>query len=192
MKINLRKASEISKTLKFEVLAKLHANVNAYANLHFTALNPDVTAIHAARTVDFDDSLNKVIVATEVLYHLRDLINEAKQASGINTLLCKMEALTSQIGFLSRFEVPTGYNVEDKLLLITKQFEQNTLNPDSRSYGATASISLKLSESEILHLEDIKKQLKSIKNEQLLELNIKTEIELPEELVEVLTALDLL
>lgn len=193
MKINLRKASEISKVLKFEVLAKLHANANAFSNLNVSALNSDIRAIHAERTEGFNDSLNKVIVVTEALYQLRDLVNEAKQRVGINSLLCQMESLTSQIGFLTRFEQPVGASsVEDKLSIIEQQFTQNRLNPESRSYGSNAQIKVLLSEDDAQYLTDIKKQLKSIKNDQLLTLNIKTEVELTSELVEVLTALDLL
>lgn len=192
MKINLRKAASIVKTLQYTTLSTLHANVNLYANLQLNALNADNDAKYQTRKTDFEVSIEKVIVATQVLYVLRQLVNAAKEASGINNCLCQVESLQSQIGFLERFVPKIDESSDVKFEGIKTQFAAHLANPESRAYSGSTSLRLELSETNQQYVSTLKKELKKVKDETLLQLNLQTTIELSEELVVVLTGLDLL
>jgi flagellar motor switch/type III secretory pathway protein FliN len=170
----------------------LHQNANQFSNLALSTLNTDIRSIYKERKIEFEDSLARIGSATGVLFLLRSLIGEAKQTSGINALLCQMEMYNSAIGFYSRFDASITSDEESELSLIETQFARHDANPESRSYSATAQLRLKLTNELALDLAQMKKELKKIKNEQLLELNIKTVIELDDETVDILTKLELI
>ena len=130
---------------------------------------------------------------TMALYNIRALVGTANSASGIDTALAKAAFIDKRIGQLEELAKATEITALDvikgKLDKIRNDKSESTR---SRIYGYSDSVTtgvlsleqIAQAKTEILSL---KKQKQKI-NDEVLELNIKTEIPLTEDVVAVLQA----
>ncbi len=190
MNITLRKANAVQnsineaiKTIKVE----LNVELNEFQNVE------DTIAKANNALVENDGRRQKLTMA---LYNIRALVGTANTASGIDTALAKAAFIDKRIGQLEQL---ANANEITALDVIKGKLEKiKTLKDEARSriygYGDTVTTSVLAKEqinqakAEILNLKKQKQKL----NDEILELNIKTEIPLADDVVATLQAEGLL
>lgn len=190
MNITLRKANAIQtsindavKTIKVD----LNVEINEFQNVE------EVLAKANNSLIENDGRRQKLTMA---LYNIRALVGTANTASGIDTALAKAAFIDKRIGQLEQL---ANANEITALDVIKGKLEKiKTLKDEARSriygYGDTVTTSvlskeqIKQAKAEILNLKKQKQKL----NDEILELNIKTEIPLADDVVATLQAEGLL
>lgn len=186
MKITLRKAAALQTALQelIRVIAfKTTVSISEFAK---------PGEVIQQGQADFEEALNRKLEATRVLYHIRSLVCSANAASGIDQLLTSVAQSQAVIGLLESFQNQT---VEPMLEAseINGRLEKIRNRPaDSRSalYGVTDTVTTSvLAQSRLSSLRqqlmDEKKKKQGLQD-QILELNIRTTVELDETAVEFL------
>ena len=186
MNITLRKASALQnsindavKTIKVE----LTVEINEFQDVE------DALAKANADMINNDSRRQKLTMA---LYNIRALVGTANAASGINTALAKAAFIDKRIGQMEEMARATEMTA---LEVITGKLEKvrNDKGETSRrsaiyGYSDTVTTSV-LSKEQIAQAKaevlNLKKQKQKI-NDEVLELNIKTEVPLADETVAVL------
>jgi hypothetical protein len=187
MNITLRKANavqhSITEAIK-NIKIDLTVEINEFQNVE------DVITKANSTLVENDSRRQKLTMA---LYNIRALVGTANTASGIDTALAKAAFIDKRIGQLEELAKATEITALDvikgKLDKIRNDKSESTR---SRIYGYSDSVTtgvlgleqIAQAKTEILSL---KKQKQKI-NDEVLELNIKTEIPLTEDVVAVLQA----
>ncbi len=184
MNITLRKANAVQnsindaiKHIKFETTIEL--NEFQDPNLVLTDANNKLFAADARR--------QKLLLA---LYNIRGLVGTANAASGIDVNLAKAAFIDKRI---AQLEEIAGLKPHTDIGVIQGKLEKiKNLKDEARSriygYGDTVSTTVVSQEqidqakAEILNLKKQKQKL----NDEILELNIKTEIPLTEDTVKLL------
>jgi hypothetical protein len=191
MNITLRKANAVQnsindtiKGIKVDFTVELNEFQDVEAAI--TKANSDLVANDGRR--------QKLTMA---LYNIRALVGTANAASGINTALAKAAFIDKRIGQLEELakatEITSLEVIKGKLEKI-KNDKGETSHRSIYGYGDTVSTSVLSKEqiaqakAEVLNLKKQKQQL----NDEVLELNIKTEIPLSEDVVASLQAEGLL
>lgn len=188
MNITLRKANtlqnSIQDTLK-GIKIELTVNLNEFQNVEDALTKANTTLI------ENDGRRQKLTMA---LYNIRALIGTANAASGINTSLAKAAFIDKRIGQLE--ELAKADAITDLDVIKGKLKKLSETEAKSRIYGygdtvATGVLSkeqIAQAKAEILSLKKQKQKL----NDEILEINIKTEIPLSEDTVATLQAENLL
>ena len=190
MNITLRKANALQNSIQDvikNIKVDLTVEINEFQNVE------DVLAKANAAMVENDNRRQRLTMA---LYNIRALIGTANAASGISTTLAKAAFIDKRIVQLDELakaaEITALDVVKGKLDKI-----KNDKGESRRSlygYNDTVSTSVVTKEqidqakSEVLNLKKQKQKL----NDEILELNIKTEIPLSDETVATLQAEKLL
>ncbi len=186
MNITLRKANAIQnsindavKNIKFDTTVEL--NEFQDPGVELTKANEALFAADARR--------QKLTMA---LYNIRALVGTANAASGIDTALAKAAFIDKRIGQLEQLSDLKPFT--DLEVIKGKLEKIKSLKDEARSriygYGDTVSTTVVSKEQidqakgEILSLKKSKQKL----NDEILELNIKTEIPLSEDVVKTLQA----
>ena len=127
------------------------------------------------------------------LYNIRGLVGQANATSGVDTKLATAAFLDKRLAQLAEL---AGAEVITDLAVITGKLEKIKNSKDesarSRIYGYSDTVSTSVVSAE--QLASIKNEIKNLKkqkqkvNDEILELNIKTEIPLSEEVIGTLTA----
>jgi hypothetical protein len=134
---------------------------------------------------------------TMALYNIRALVGTANAASGIDTALAKAAFIDKRIGQLEQLangtEITSLEVIKGKLEKIKNDKGDNTRRSlygysDTVSTGILSKEQIAQAKTEILNLKKQKQKL----NDEILELNIKTEIPLGDDTVATLTAEGLL
>ena len=134
---------------------------------------------------------------TMALYNIRALVGTANAASGIDTALAKAAFIDKRIGQLEQLaggtEITSLEVIKGKLEKIKNDKGENTRRSiygysDTVSTGILSKEQIAQAKTEILNLKKQKQKL----NDEILELNIKTEIPLGDDTVATLTAEGLL
>lgn len=186
MNITLRKANVVQNSIS-DVIKNIKVEFNVELN---EFQNVEEVISKSRETLVANDRRREKLTVT--LYNIRALIGAANANSGINTALAKAAFVDKRISQLEQFS-NAAEMVE--LSVITGKLEKiRSLKDEARSrvfgYGDTVSTGVLTknqideAKSEILNL---KKQKQKI-NDEILELNIKTEIPLSEEVVKTLQA----
>lgn len=190
MNITLRKANavqnSINETVK-SIKVDLTVEINEFQNVEevITKANNDL--------VTNDGRRQKLTMA---LYNIRALVGTANAASGIDTALAKAAFIDKRIGQLEQL---AGSGEITELEVIKGKIEKikNDKGDNRRSiYGFNDTVSTSVlskeqiaqAKAEILNLKKQKQKL----NDEILELNIKTEIPLADDTVATLQAEGLL
>lgn len=190
MNITLRKANAIQnsindavKNIKFETTVEL--NEFQDPGVELTKANEELFAADSRR--------QKLTMA---LYNIRALVGTANAASGIDTALAKAAFIDKRIAQLEQLATLKPYT--DLEVIKGKLEKIKSLKDEARSriygYGDTVSTTVVSKEqidqakAEILNLKKQKQKL----NDEVLELNIKTEIPLADDTTAVLQAEGLL
>jgi len=187
MNITLRKANAVQHSIT-EAIKNIKIDLTVEIN-EFQSVEDVITKANST-LVENDSRRQKLTMA---LYNIRALVGTANTASGIDTALAKAAFIDKRIGQLEELAKATEITALDvikgKLDKIRNDKSESTR---SRIYGYSDSVTtgvlgleqIAQAKTEILSL---KKQKQKI-NDEVLELNIKTEIPLTEDVVAVLQA----
>lgn len=191
MNITLRKASAIQnsindavKSIKVELTVELNEFVNVETAL--AKANSDMVANDGRRQR-----------LTMALYNIRALVGTANAQSGIDTNLAKAAFIDKRIGQLEELAKATEITDLDVIKGKLDKIKNDKGETSRRSiYGYSDTVSTSViskaqidqAKAEILNLKKQKQKL----NDEILELNIKTEIPLSDEVVASLQAEGLL
>jgi len=182
MNITLRKANALQHSIQEAIKntkVDLTVEINEFQNVE------EVLAKANNELVENDSRRQKLTMA---LYNIRALIGTANAASGINTSLAKAAFIDKRIGQLEELakatEITSLEVIKGKLDKIRNDKSETAR---SRIYGYSDSISTSIlskeqiaqSKAEVLNLKKQKQKL----NDEVLELNIKTEIPLSDDTV---------
>jgi hypothetical protein len=184
MQINLRKANALQLQLAnyiSEISLDTRVEISAYVS-HTDVIN--------AKRAEFSANLDKVTLLRNILYTLRKNISCKNTSCGIDAVLTDIAFIQKQIETYNDFMI-NDILPEDSI--ISGKLEKLRKIPEDSSYSLRNSDSIFVS---ILTKEDadmIKKHISSLKKEKqvlsdkLLELNIKNEITISDDDVNVLT-----
>jgi hypothetical protein len=190
MNITLRKANAVQNSINDAVKnikVELNVELNEFQNIEEAISKANHTLI------ENDGRRQKLTMA---LYNIRALVGTANAASGIDTALAKAAFIDKRIGQLEELAKATEMT---SLEVIKGKIEKikNDKGENRRSlygYNDTVSTSVLSAEqiaqakAEVLNLKKQKQKL----NDEILELNIKTEIPLADDTVALLQAEGLL
>jgi hypothetical protein len=186
MKINLRKANNVQNTVQgyahsFEIK-------NSISITQFE--NADQILTESLATAMAKDTLRDQL--TQAVYTIRDLIGQANAASGVDGALTRAAYLDKRIAQLEQF-IGSGERVKQEVLN-GKLDKLRTRKDDGESrrslYGYEDSVNTSVFDIATLNsykdqIKDLKKE-KQVLNDKILELNVRTEIELPQDVVDLL------
>ena len=187
MNITLRKANAVQHSIT-EAIKNIKIDLTVEIN-EFQSVEDVITKANST-LVENDGRRQKLTMA---LYNIRALVGTANTASGIDTALAKAAFIDKRIGQLEELAKATEITALDvikgKLDKIRNDKSESTR---SRIYGYSDTVTtgvlgleqIAQAKAEVLSL---KKQKQKI-NDEVLELNIKTEIPLTEDVVAVLQA----
>ena len=187
MNITLRKANAVQHSIT-EAIKNIKIDLTVEIN-EFQTVEDVITKANST-LVENDGRRQKLTMA---LYNIRALVGTANAASGIDTALAKAAFIDKRIGQLEELAKATEITALDvikgKLDKIRNDKSESTR---SRIYGYSDTVTtgvlgleqIAQAKAEVLSL---KKQKQKI-NDEVLELNIKTEIPLTEDVVAVLQA----
>jgi hypothetical protein len=190
MNITLRKANAVQNSIN-DVLKNIKVNLTVEIN-EFQSVE-DALSKANAELIENDARRQKLTMA---LYNIRALVGTANTASGISTILAKAAFIDKRIGQLEQL---AGAGELTSLEVIKGKLEKikNDKGESRRSlygYNDTVSTSVLSAEqiaqakAEVLNLKKQKQKL----NDEVLELNIKTEVPLSDDTVATLEAEKLL
>ena len=187
MNITLRKANAVQHSIT-EAIKNIKIDLTVEIN-EFQSVEDVITKANST-LVENDGRRQKLTMA---LYNIRALVGTANTDSGIDTALAKAAFIDKRIGQLEELAKATEITALDvikgKLDKIRNDKSESTR---SRIYGYSDTVTtgvlgleqIAQAKAEVLSL---KKQKQKI-NDEVLELNIKTEIPLTEDVVAVLQA----
>lgn len=182
MKVTLKKAAALSAAVAAATVKLDHA----YA-VEIYAEPPTEDFVNRARDI-LQQQIASARTLSAVVFQLRRLIGAANQGS-INSLLTERAAIEKQLAIVNAIPVRTqGTNIQ----ALARQIEAIRGQGEAqRIYGARAA-TLELETHTIVSpiLRTLKREKRRVDDE-LQVLNFTTEIELPDEVVKVLTDLDL-
>jgi len=187
MNITLRKANAVQHSIT-EAIKNIKIDLTVEIN-EFQSVEDVITKANST-LVENDSRRQKLTMA---LYNIRALVGTANSASGIDTALAKAAFIDKRIGQLEELAKATEITALDvikgKLDKIRNDKSESTR---SRIYGYSDTVTtgvlgleqIAQAKGEVLSL---KKQKQKI-NDEVLELNIKTEIPLSDDVVATLQA----
>ena len=191
MNITLRKANavqnSINETVK-NIRVELTVEINEFQNV-------EDTLSKANNELIANDGRRQNL--TMALYNIRALVGTANAASGIDTALAKAAFIDKRIGQLEQLasgtEITSLEVIKGKLEKIKNDKGENSRRSiygynDTVSTGVLSKEQIAQAKTEILNLKKQKQKL----NDEILELNIKTEIPLGDDVVATLQAEGLL
>ena len=191
MNITLRKANAVQNSINDTVKnirVELTVEINEFQNV-------EDTLSKANNELIANDGRRQNL--TMALYNIRALVGTANAASGIDTALAKAAFIDKRIGQLEQLangtEITSLEVIKGKLEKIKNDKGENTRRSiygysDTVSTGVLSKEQTAQAKTEILNLKKQKQKL----NDEILELNIKTEIPLGDDTVATLTAEGLL
>ena len=191
MNITLRKANAVQNSINDAVKSikvELTVELNEFQNV-------EDTLSKANNELIANDGRRQNL--TMALYNIRALVGTANAASGIDTALAKAAFIDKRIGQLEQLangtEITPLEVIKGKLEKIKNDKGDNTRRSlygysDTVSTGILSKDQIAQAKTEILNLKKQKQKL----NDEILELNIKTEIPLSDDTVATLQAEGLL
>jgi len=188
MKLTLRKANAVQNTIN-EAIKSLDLPTKADLN-EFEDVKDQIDAVRD-RFWTHSATRNKLIAA---LYEIRARVAQANAESGINDHLANVAYLEKQIGF---YNMLAGKGTQTNLRVLNGRLKkQSDDSGDRRSVFGYDQVGTSIfTEEEIEEFRSTAANYKRDKQklqDELLELNIKTEIELDEETVRFLEKADIL
>jgi uncharacterized protein YdcH (DUF465 family) len=188
MNITLRKANALQNSIQ-EAVKGIKVDLSVEIN-EFQSVEEVLTKANAT-LIENDGRRQQLTMA---LYNIRALVGTANTASGINTLLAKAAFIDKRVGQLEELskssEITSLDVIKGKLDKIRNDKGDNNRRSSIYGYSDTVSTSVLSKEqiaqakAEVLNLKKQKQKL----NDEVLELNIKTEVPLSEDVVATLQA----
>jgi hypothetical protein len=191
MNITLRKANAVQNSIN-DTIKSIKMDFNIELN-EFQDVEAAITKANSELVAN-DGRRQRLVMA---LYNIRALVGTANAASGINTALAKAAFIDKRIGQLEQFatasEMISLDVIKGKLEKIKNDKGENTRR-SIYGYSDTVSTSI-LSKDQIIQAKveilNLKKQKQQL-NDEVLELNIKTDVPLSDDAVATLQAEGLL
>ena len=186
MNITLRKANAVQNSIN-DTVKGIKIDFTVELN-EFQDVEAAITKANADLVVN-DGRRQKLIMA---LYNIRALVGTANAASGINTALAKAAFIDKRIGQLEQFASASEMIELEVIKGKLEKIKNDKGEHRSRIYSYNDTVSTSVlakdqttqAKAEILNLKKQKQQI----NDEVLELNIKTEIPLNEDTVATLQA----
>jgi hypothetical protein len=187
MNITLRKANALQNSIQDAIKGikvELNVEINEFQSVEDTLTKANATLIE-------NDGRRQQL--TMALYNIRALVGTANTASGINTMLAKAAFIDKRIGQLEELakatEITSLEVIKGKLEKIKNDKGENSRRSlygynDTVSTSVLSKEQIAQAKAEVLNLKKQKQKL----NDEVLELNIKTEIPLSDETLATLTA----
>lgn len=187
MNITLRKANALQNSIQDAIKGikiDLSIDINEFQNVE------DVLTKANATLIENDGRRQQLTMA---LYNIRALVGTANTASGINTILAKAAFIDKRIGQLEELakatEITSLEVIKGKLEKIKNDKGENSRRSiygynDTVNTSVLSKEQIAQAKAEVLNLKKQKQKL----NDEVLELNIKTEIPLSDDTVATLTA----
>ncbi len=184
MKITLRKASALQNAIQEAV-----RNIEVKLSIQLNEFE-DPTAVLDKATAEAVLNDQRRASLTACLYDIRSLVGSANAVSGINDRLAKAAYIDKRLGQLSAM-VKEEVLRENVNVVQGKLEKLRTAEPKTRiyGYGDTVASGVLVPEqvakfkADMLDLKKAKQKL----NDEILELNVRTEIDLPGEVEAVIT-----
>ena len=187
MNITLRKANAVQNSIN-ETVKNIRVDLTVEIN-EFQTVEDTLSKVNNELITNDGRRQN----LTMALYNIRALVGTANAASGIDTALAKAAFIDKRIGQLEQLangtEITPLEVIKGKLEKIKNDKGDNTRRSiygysDTVSTGILSKEQIAQAKTEILNLKKQKQKL----NDEILELNIKTEIPLGDDTVATLTA----
>lgn len=190
MNITLRKANAIQNSIN-DAVKSIKIDLNIEIN-EFQNIEEVITKANTA-LVENDGRRQRLTMA---LYNIRALVGTANTASGIDTALAKAAFIDKRIAQLEQLASASEMISLDVISGKIEKIKNDKGENRSRIYGYNDTVSTSIlsidqinqAKAEVLNLKKQKQKL----NDEILELNIKTEIPLGEDTVATLQAEGLL
>jgi len=184
MNITLRKANAIQNSIQ-EAIRAIKIETTIELN-EFQEIESEISKANSIM-IENDTRRQKMLLA---LYNIRGLVGTANTASGIDTALAKAAFIDKRISQLE--ELASAKPIQNLTVIKGKLEKIRNRKDDSRSlYGRDETVSTGVIDQNQIdqaktEIKNLKKQKQKL-NDEILELNIKTEIPLSDEVVETLT-----
>ena len=184
VKINLRKAAALQTAITDAI-----NNIDITTDVNITEFEDVASVLQKANDTLFsNDSRRQQLLLA--YYNIRGLVSTANAGSGVNTLLAKAAFTDKRI---AQIEMITNVRPMLDINVISGKLEKIRNRSDDRHefYGGrddtvyTGIVTQEQMAQAKAEIQNLKKQKQAI-NDELLELNVKTEIPLSEEVVECL------
>lgn len=188
MNITLRKANNIQHAIN-EAIRGISIDTKVSVN---EFQDPELILTEANKTLLENDRKRALLLT--VLYNIRGLVDQANHESGINLLLTKSALAEKRINQVSQL---AGAEPVTELVVIQGKLEKlRNSETKSRIYGYDESVSTGVvSKADIdsfkKEVAELKKQRQKYADE-ILHLNVKTEIPLSEDAVKILTEFEII
>jgi len=187
MNITLRKANALQNSIQ-EAIKGIKVDLSVEIN-EFQSVEEVLTKANAT-LIENDGRRQQLTMA---LYNIRALVGTANTASGINTMLAKAAFIDKRVGQLEELskssEITSLDVIKGKLDKIRNDKGDNSRRSiygysDTVSTSVLSKDQIAQAKAEVLNLKKQKQKL----NDEILELNIKTEVPLSEDVVATLQA----
>jgi uncharacterized protein YdcH (DUF465 family) len=184
MKLSLRKVNALQNAIQ-EHIKTIDVTMSVSLN---EFQSPAVELATARSTLIANDA--KRALLTKVLYGIRAQVGRANVESGVSDLLADAAYIDKRLGHLKG--LTESKVVESDVVIEGKLEKIRTAEKSSRMYGYSDTVDTGVLTAEQIEgytaeMRNLKKQKQSI-NDKVLELNVRTEIELSADTISVLTA----
>jgi len=188
MKISLRKANILQSSINDAINA-----IKVDTTIHINEFQSSVVEI-AKGYQEYTNSTDKFTNLVNALYEIREKVGIENCTAGVTTLLVDIAKTEKFIQYFTKMSGET-VRVEENVL-IGKLDKIRARKDTQQIYGMTDTVvtsvlsqdDINLAKSKVAELKKLKQKLQ----DQLLELNIRTEIELSEQTVQTLQSVNIL
>ena len=184
MKITLRKANALQNTIQEHI-----KTIEVKMTVSLNEFQDPAKELACAREGVVTNDVNRAKL-TKALYRIRALVGRANVESGVSDLLAEAAYLDKRLGHLKG--LTESKVVEAAIVLEGKLQKLRDTESKNRMYGYNDTVDTGVLTAEQIEgykadMRDLKKEKQSI-NDKVLELNVRTEIELDADTVELLKA----
>jgi len=187
MKITLRKANVVQSNINEQIKA-LDLNYHATLN-EFQSIDSQISAVR----IRFFENQKTRSKLTNSLYEIRRKVSVANATSGINDMLATVAQLEKTASFNAM--LASKGSQTDNMILAGEINKAADVKGDSYSYNRRDLVTSIFTEAEVIGFKQVsssaKKQRQRLQD-QLLELNVRTEIELDAETTAFLQTVDII
>jgi len=182
MEINLRKASAL-----VEALTDQLATVKLDNNVRFSVFDTNFERLIKRQRNTLLDNVNRADSIALAIQTLRTLVGDANATAGVNALLAERQFLKGRIARLSRLSTESERDSLEVLKARMEKAAKAPVDAYSRGEETIASNALELADIQVYAsvISSSKVRLSAI-SDSLLEINVRTKIQVPDEVESVL------
>lgn len=184
MKFTLRKANALQNTIQDHI-----KTIEVKTTVSLNEFQSPTAELSVARSTLVTNDAQRTAL-TKALYGIRAKVGFANATNGVSDLLAEAAFIDKRLGFLKGL---TESKVVESVIVIEGKLDKlRTQDKSSRMYGYSDTVDTGVLEAE--QIEGYKAEMRSLKkekqsiNDRVLELNVRTEIELDADTVSLLQA----